>query len=366
MKNILVKKLLLALIMIFGLISCEDRDIITVENQSAPIVMDLSTENLYLDQNFPQNPALTVNWQPATFSVPVEVKYKVEISSTEAFADPYLLAQTSQSVTNVSFTNQEMNEAAKRIGLAPFESQKMYFRITSYLGENDMAQQSKITSINITPYLASPTYDYVDIYLIGNAVIGNWDNLATNNSLLPLLKTTTPGKYTYTGYFDSGTDIGFKMIKVKGSWDAQFGKGASDGLLSTDGGSGNLTVPSQGYYKLTVDINALTYSLEPTTTPTNTYSSVSIIGSVNGNWDTDTQLTQSTFNPHLWSKMGVSLNSGEFKFRANNSWDTSWGTNSEFFGTATVNGANIPLTAEWTYDVYFNDATGDYTLIPVK
>jgi len=363
MKNITINKLFLAVIMIFGLISCEDRDIITVENQSAPIVMDLSAENLFLDQNFPQNPALTVSWERATFTVPVEVKYHVEISKTESFADSYLLAQTAQSVTNVSFTNQEMNEAAKRIGLVPFESQKMYFRVTSYLGDNVLQQQSKVTSINITPYLASPTYDFVDLYLIGDATAGGWDNLATNGNLLPLLKTADASKYTFTGLFKVG---GFKMIKVKGSWDAQFGLGAAAGQLSTDGGSGDIKVLTEGYYKLTVDTSALTYTFEPVTAPTTTYSSISIIGSVNGNWDTDTQLTQSTFDPHVWMKKGVSLSGGEFKFRANNSWDTNWGTNSEFFGTATVNGANIPLSAEWTYDVYFNDATGDYTLIPVK
>ncbi|MBH1959213.1 MAG: SusE domain-containing protein [Flavobacteriia bacterium] len=363
MKNIVVNKLLLAVIMIFGLMSCEDRDIITIENQSAPIVMDLSAENLLLDQNFPQNPALTVSWERATFTVPVEVKYHVEISSTASFADPYLLAQTAQSVTNVSFTTQEMNEAAKRIGLVPFESQKMYFRVTSYLGDNDMQQQSKITSINITPYLASPTYDFVDLYLIGDATAGGWDNLATNFNLMPLLKTADGSKYTFTGLFKAG---GFKMIKEKGSWVAQYGLGAAAGQLSTDGGSGDIKVLTEGYYKLTVDTSALTYTFEPVTAPTTTYTSVSIIGSVNGNWDTDTQLTQSTFDPHVWTKPGVSLSAGEFKFRANNAWDTSWGTNSEFFGTATINGANIPLSAEWTYDVYFNDATGAYTLIPVK
>ena len=361
MKNILVKKLLLAVIMIFGLISCEDRDIITVENQSAPIVMDLSAENLFLDQNFPQNPALTVNWEPATFSVPVEAKYKVEISSTEKFENPYMLAQTSQSITNVSFTNKELNEAAKKIGLVPFKSQKIYFRVSSYLGENDMMQQSQITSINITPYLASPIYDYVDIYLLGDATAAGWDNNSPN--LMPLQKTADKNKYTFTGLFKKG---GFKMIKVKGSWDAQFGIGAAAGQLSTDGGSGDIKVLTEGYYKLTVDTAALTYTFEPVAAPTKTYTSISIIGSVNGNWDTDTQLTQSAFDPHVWTKAGVSLTSGEFKFRANNAWDTSWGTNSEFFGTATINGANIPVSAEWTYDVYFNDATGDYTLIPVK
>lgn len=365
MKNKHILKGLFALFVFIGLSSCDDRELITIENQSTPIVMDLSNDNVFLDENFPANSALTVTWEPANYSVPVEVKYKLEISKTENFEMPILLTSTTQSVTNATFTTMEMNEAAKKIGLVPDESQKMYFRVQAYLGNNSMFQTSTVTNVNITPYAASPTYEYQDIYLIGNAVIGNWDNLVTNNSLLPLLKTTTPGKYTYTGYFDSGTDIGFKMIKVKGSWDAQFGKGASDGLLSTDGGSGNLSVPSQGYYTLSVDLNALTYSLESVTAPTATYDNISIIGTVNGNFDNDTQLTKSTFNPHLWSKMNVSLNSGEFKFRANNAWDVNWGTNAEFFGIAAQGGANIPLTSEWVYDVYFNDATGAYTLIPV-
>ena len=63
---------------------------------------------------------------------------------------------------------------------------------------------------------------------------------------------------------------------------------------------------------------------------------------------------------------GRALKDGEFKFRANNAWDVSWGTNAAFFGTAVQGGDNIPLGAEWTYDVYFNDATGAYTIIPVE
>jgi hypothetical protein len=138
-------------------------------------------------------------------------------------------------------------------------------------------------------------------------------------------------------------------------------------LLSTAGTSGDIPVPANGYYKLTVDTAALTYTFEPATAPTTaTYTSISIIGSVNGNWDTDTQLTQSLTDPHVWTAQNITLTSGEFKFRADNKWDVSWGTNSEFYGVATINGANIPLSAEWNYDVYFNDATGHYSVIPLK
>lgn len=365
MKTNTVKKLIFAFLAVIGLIACSDRELVTVENVGAPMVVDLSTQNLFLDQNFPGNPALTVTWSAAQYSVPVSVNYSIEISSKADFSAPFELSKVIESNRTIAFTVNQLNEAAKRIGLVPDVAQMMYFRVTSNLGGGDLPSVSNVTGLSITPYLASPTYDYADLFLIGNAAVGNWDNLATNNTLVPLLKTSTSTKFTHTGFFKSGNDTGFKMIKVKGSWDAQFGFGSA-GVLSTDGGSGNLTVPADGYYKLTVDTAALTYTLEPVANPTATYEKVSIIGTVNGDWNTDTQLTKSSFDPHLWTASSVSLKGGEFKFRANNAWDVSWGGDSEFFGTSTIGGGNIPLAAEWNYNVYFNDISGSYTLIPVK
>lgn len=362
MKNIKIKPISFWLVMLLAIIGCEDREIINVDNESSPVAMDLSTKSLILDSNFPANPALTITWKSAAYTVPVEIRYNVEISSKESFEGATVLASTNQSVTNTSFTVKQLNDAAKKIGLVPAQPQKMYFRIKSYLGEDDLPQTSNITPLTITPYLARPIYNFNDLYLIGNAVVGNWDNLATNNTLLPLLKTAVPNKYTYTGLFKTGTNVGFKMIRVKGSWDAQYGY-ESAGVLSTNGGSGNLTVSTEGYYKLNVDTAALTYSLEPVT-PSSTYQKISIIGTATGG--TDIELTKSSFDPHSWSAAKVSLKEGVFKFRANNSWDTNWGTNSEFYGVGSNNGADIPLSAEWTYDIYFNDISGNYTLIPTE
>lgn len=367
MKNHLIYKMFFAFLMLICIVSCEDREDIVLEPNGSAILMDLSTENLVLDENFPSNSALTITWEPSTYSVPVEVKYTLEISSTEDFATPYVLTSTLQSVTRAAFSVKEMNDAAKIIGLVPYVNQKMYFRVLSYIGTNNSLQQtSKAVGLNITPYVSSPTYLYQDLFLIGNAAVGNWDNNADNMTLAPLLKTANSSQYTFTGLFKNGADLGFKIIKVRGSWDAQFGKGAAEGQLSTDGGSGNLSVPADGYYKLTVDTAALTYSLVPVAPPTTVYDNLSIIGTVKGNFDIDTQMTKSTFDPHLWRISGVELAAGEFKFRANNSWDTNWGANSEFFGTATKGGSNIPLTSAWTYDIYFNDVSGDYTIIPVQ
>ena len=79
MKTHILNKIIFAFLAIIGLASCDDRELVTVDNTASPIVMDLSTNNLFLDQNFPDNPALTVTWSSAGYSVPVSVNYSVEV-----------------------------------------------------------------------------------------------------------------------------------------------------------------------------------------------------------------------------------------------------------------------------------------------
>ena len=358
MKNNIFKHSILAMTATLGLVSCEDRELITIGNDSAPIVMDLSTQNLILNSNAPANPALTIRWENAAYTVPVETKYEVQISATESFEVSHNLTSTAQSQNYASFTTQEINEGVKVIGFEPYVSQKLFLRIASFVGSGDLRQYSNVTSMMVTPYLASPTYSYTDLYLIGDATAGAWDNAAANTSMYPLMKTSESSKYTYTGFFKTG---GFKLVRDKGQWDPQWGLGASAGVLSQDGGSGNIPVATDGYYKLTVDTSALTYTFVAITPPTTTYTSMVINGTSTG--DADKALTKSTFDPHVWTANNVVLKGGKFKFKSD---AVSWGSNSEFFGITTIDGPEIPLTSEWTYNIYFNDATGDYSVIPVK
>lgn len=351
--------------------SCDDREIIQGTNESSPIVADLSANSIVLDKNYTSNPALTVTWSAAEYSIPVEVNYTVEISATETFDDPVQLSTVTASTTYITYSVSELNKATKSIGLSPDVAQKMYFRITAYLGSGSLSAVSNVMEVTVTPYVSSPTYNYTDLYLIGTTAVGTWDNNVGSAALVPLLKSANASEYTYTGFFEKvdGSSNGFKIIQNKGSWATQYGLGTAadttSGSLSQDGGSGNLTVPSTGYYKLTVDTNALTYKLEPVAAPTATYETVGIIGDATANgWNSSIAMNQSSHDPHVWTLTGVKLTAGEMKFRANNAWDVSWGIDIEYFGTATLGGANIPVSSDWTYDIYFNDATGDYTIIP--
>lgn len=92
--------------------------------------------------------------------------------------------------------------------------------------------------------------------------------------------------------------------------------------------------------------------------------SIGIIGDATpGAWDSDTDMTQSEFNPHIWYIEGIELTDGEAKFRADDAWDLDWGGATAISGETTVAGPNIPVSAG-TYDVWFNTLDGRYIFIP--
>ncbi|MFZ4436265.1 MAG: T9SS type A sorting domain-containing protein [Flavobacterium psychrophilum] len=84
---------------------------------------------------------------------------------------------------------------------------------------------------------------------------------------------------------------------------------------------------------------------------------ISIIGSGAAGWGTDTDLT--TTDGITYTLSGLTLSTGEIKFRQGNDWAVNWGAASWPTGIATQGGANIPTVAG-TYSVTFNRETGEY------
>ena len=81
--------------------------------------------------------------------------------------------------------------------------------------------------------------------------------------------------------------------------------------------------------------------------------SISIIGTVNGNWDTDTDLT---YNKETGAWEGTTaLSAGAMKFRMNHDWTISWGgANGDptAFDNLTQNdGKDLTLAEAGTYKV---------------
>ena len=139
----------------------------------------------------------------------------------------------------------------------------------------------------------------------------------------------------------------FKFKPNKDDWDGDWEKTSGDansGTLTADGGP-NVDAVEAGFYFVQVDLKEMTYKLTSVT-------SISIIGSVRGSWDTDVDMTYNE-NFKCWEARET-LNAGEFKFRLNHDWAINWGGT---FDNLVADGANLQLAADGAYIIrlYLSD-----------
>lgn len=357
MKNFF-KIFILAIAGISLVISCEKDEDQAVLNETIQSKISSDKTTIVLDKTKLDAEAVTFTWIKSTFNLTVVSKPQIELGIKGTGFKGSKLVDVVSSPS--SLTNKQLNTLAMSLGAVVNKVNEIEVRLKTSVGKATF--YSNVITLTVTPYILGPVYNYTDLYLIGDATAAGWTNEATNIKFLPLQKTDVAGVYSYTGYFAKG---GFKMIKTPGSWDPQYGMGGANGILSSSGSSGDIKVDVAGYYKLTINTNALTYTISPIADPTVSYNTISMIGTASGDWNTDVDLQKSTFDSHIWVKKNVAMNSGEFKFRANHDWGTNWGVAQEFFGVADLGGGNIPVSEAFKYDVYFNDITREFSVIPV-
>jgi len=181
--------------------------------------------------------------------------------------------------------------------------------------------------------------------ILGGSVIADWN--PTNAIPMQMVK---PGIYdTYQYITVDGS--GFKFVPSNAGWDGDFGASKTkEGFLSqTD--ENNLTVVSDGFYRVRANMNDLSYSVIET--------SWGIIGSGSpGGWSDDTNMTFKTAKgEYVWSA-DITLTSGEIKFRANDGWDINFGDNGAD-GSLEYDGANIVVSAgNYHIELILNSITG--------
>ena len=213
-------------------------------------------------------------------------------------------------------------------------------------------------------YTIKAAASYETWYLVGGDIAdGSWNNSVDGigSGIIPLgVKSAEESNILqWTGYLAGN---GFKLIKTPGNWDDQWGQGAGFGeFVKNDGGSGNINVPSAGYYTVTLNTASDQLTVEAYNgTPTN-YDSMGIAGTING-WSFDATTPSCASNNHDWYYTFTSAGGDEVKFGANCDWGTNWGSDTFPYGIGVNNGANIPVTAG-TWVACFNDITGAYTFI---
>ncbi len=145
----------------------------------------------------------------------------------------------------------------------------------------------------------------------------------------------------YTGYMYMNQN-GFKFC-TQPNWNGpNYGAG-----FSTAGDPPNITLTEpEGFYKVTLDMGALSYSLTPITT-------IGVIGDATADgWNSDQSMTYDKAN-RCWVIQNIVLKDGAIKFRANDAWDISWG--GTLNSLTTQNGSNIYVAAgTYTIKLYLS------------
>lgn len=198
----------------------------------------------------------------------------------------------------------------------------------------------------ITINLEEGTYAFTpaaqNLYCIGNSCGWSFDNAQ---------RLFTSDYVVYTGYAYLNGE--FKFTSAADWSHTNYGNSGTEGVLSTDGGAGNLSA-AQGLYWCNVNIEELKYSVTPVTT-------IGLIGNATPQgWDASTPLTSDDYL--IW-KATVTLGDGEFKFRANDAWDINLGGSLD---DLVQNGSNIQSPGTGTYEVTLDLSKLPYSATFVK
>lgn len=189
---------------------------------------------------------------------------------------------------------------------------------------------SNTVNIIVVPNLQAAPSNYPEfIYEIGNE--SGW------STAHPLFCENQDG--IYKGFY--WLDGEFKFKPNENNWDNDW-EYDSEGKIADNGGD-NMPGVDAGFYLITVDVNELTYSVEPIT--------ISIIGGFN-DWAGDVEMTYNVEGGY-W-EVTTSEVEGEYKFRANHDWAINWGGSED---DLTLDGANLNSNGgSHTYKLYISYA----------
>lgn len=327
-----MKKITLFLIIagLFTFSSCEELIKTELDSNPTASVLNLQDGAVIVLDVANQNVPIFYLWDAADYGPQLVITYTLQMDKQgNGFADPVALGVVTNSTT-LSIVTSELNN--KLLAYLPDpavpEAIPLEFRMMTGISPNVDPLYSAVIKQTITPYYVPVVYPVLN-------VPGSYQGWNPGDSTTAITSLKSNDKYEGYLMFPDNTEFKYAL----GSWTTNWGDDNADGTLEP--GGANILCPVGGYYKLNVDLIALTHSFVST--------AWGVIGSATpGGWDNDTDMVWDEATK-TWN-VTMDLVVGEFKFRANDAWDINYGDNAGN-GTLQQDGSNIPIAAAGNYTI---------------
>ena len=256
-------------------------------------------------------------------------------------------------------------------GIAEYEYQNIFTLPTNYMGKT-LVIKAEATDLlgnkaEMTPATFKVNVLPEELYLIGGTTEAGWepaDAIAFNN--------TGEGKFELIATLLSD-GYGFKFIGAKdwnhGVWgfETEVSELLVDGYTGTlfeSGGSANIPpVADPGLYKITVDIENLTFSINKITFPDNLFL---VGGSTPAGWSENDALPFKKLDLgkfRIYTYL-VAADGGLKFLPQKGSWNNDWGMNPDKPGALMVEGeANVPVAEDGFYSIEVDFNAMTYELV---
>ncbi len=345
MKNI--KYILSALMLAWVVMACEDEGKNTRLNINSPALLSFPENNTayVLVEEDQDKPLAPITWSAADFGFEAATTYQVEVDKSDGdFSAPAVVSTTNE--LEAILTVGEFNSLLKLLDIEVGQAANLKIRVVASVNENVEEVISEPISISVVTFEALIVYP--KIYVPG--AHNGWD---PSNEFTALYSKDFNDKYE--GYIQFDANNLFKFTPAP-NWDTDWGDDGADGSLDVKGA--NIEVAAAGYYKVNVDVAALTYSLEA--------QSWGVIGDATpGEWATDTDFTYDAANNVLTVTLDL-VGGKQIKFRANDDWGVNYGDLEGDGILDTENDNNINIAESGNYTITLNFGNGpvySYTLV---
>lgn len=294
---------------------------------------------------------VTFKWSSANFGFDAMIKYTVQLDkASNSFSSPVTIA-TSSSDTFAVVNTYSLDNTLRSNNFDTTETSSQIIVMAILKGVGDafaFADTVFSEPVNLTVKAFEIVINYPKLY-----VPGDYNGWAFTNTIASVKSND---KYEGYLYFPNAGSIKFTSVPA---WEqantyGDADPGGTSGTLVNDWGD-NIVIPDSGYYKVNVDVNALTYKLLNT--------DWAVTGDFNGWSDTPME-----YDPieDIWS-VTMDLTAGGLKFKLNGdpNWTLDYGDDGAD-GKLDQGGANIDVPADGNYTVILDLSKPIYTYKLIK